>query len=68
MYIFSVGFYQMSKIAVTPSIVLAEFVLYGKRVSLMKVIGIWENIFSYFFMTTYYYDKMALCCAILCAW
>ncbi|CAB4262072.1 unnamed protein product [Prunus armeniaca] len=32
----SVGFYQMSKIAVTPSIVLAEFLLYNKRVSFSK--------------------------------
>lgn len=35
---FSVGFYQMSKIAVTPSIVLAEFIFYDKRVSFLKVI------------------------------
>ncbi|XP_061994553.1 nucleotide-sugar uncharacterized transporter 1 isoform X2 [Rosa rugosa] len=34
----SVGFYQMSKIAVTPSIVLAEFLLYNKRVSFSKVL------------------------------
>uniref|UniRef100_A0A7N1A989 Sugar phosphate transporter domain-containing protein n=1 Tax=Kalanchoe fedtschenkoi TaxID=63787 RepID=A0A7N1A989_KALFE len=33
----SVGFYQMAKIAVTPSIVLAEFILIGKRVSYLKV-------------------------------
>ncbi|RYR20585.1 hypothetical protein Ahy_B03g065765 isoform B [Arachis hypogaea] len=33
----SIGFYQMAKIAVTPSIVLAEFVLYRKKVSLSKV-------------------------------
>ncbi|XP_057433114.1 nucleotide-sugar uncharacterized transporter 1-like isoform X2 [Lotus japonicus] len=32
----SIGFYQMAKIAVTPSIVLAEFVLYSKKVSLPK--------------------------------
>ncbi|KAF4392813.1 nucleotide-sugar uncharacterized transporter 1 [Cannabis sativa] len=36
----SVGFYQMSKIAVTPSIVLAEFVLYKKKVSLFKVLAL----------------------------
>ncbi|KAI4380583.1 hypothetical protein MLD38_006758 [Melastoma candidum] len=36
----SVGFYQMSKIAVTPSVVLAEFVVYGKRVSLLKVFAL----------------------------
>ncbi|RYR20586.1 hypothetical protein Ahy_B03g065765 isoform A [Arachis hypogaea] len=33
----SIGFYQMAKIAVTPSIVLAEFVLYRKKVSLSKI-------------------------------
>ncbi|KAI4344485.1 hypothetical protein L6164_011706 [Bauhinia variegata] len=32
----SIGFYQMAKIAVTPSIVFAEFMLYRKRVSLAK--------------------------------
>ncbi|KAF7806704.1 nucleotide-sugar uncharacterized transporter 1-like [Senna tora] len=32
----SIGFYQMAKIAVTPSIVLAELVLYRKRVSMAK--------------------------------
>ncbi|CAL0309589.1 unnamed protein product [Lupinus luteus] len=32
----SVGFYQMAKIAVTPSIVMAEFVLYSKKVSWPK--------------------------------
>lgn len=36
-YIFSIGFYQMAKIAVTPSIVFAEFVLYRKKVSFPKV-------------------------------
>ncbi|KAM1721066.1 hypothetical protein ACFX12_022650 [Malus domestica] len=36
----SVGFYQMSKIAVTPSIVLAEFLLYNKRVSFSKVLAL----------------------------
>ncbi|KAJ7955860.1 Nucleotide/sugar transporter family protein [Quillaja saponaria] len=36
----SVGFYQMAKIAVTPSIVLAEFVLYSKRVSFFKVLAL----------------------------
>lgn len=34
----SVGFYQMAKIAVTPSIVVAEFVLLRKRVSFQKVL------------------------------
>ncbi|RLN12459.1 putative membrane protein [Panicum miliaceum] len=34
----SVGFYQMAKIAVTPTIVVAEFILFQKRVSLRKVI------------------------------
>ncbi|CAI9098449.1 OLC1v1035096C3 [Oldenlandia corymbosa var. corymbosa] len=33
----SVGFYQMAKIAVTPAIVLAEFVLFSKRISVKKV-------------------------------
>lgn len=33
----SVGFYQMAKIAVTPTIVLAEFVFFRKRVSCQKV-------------------------------
>ncbi|KAM0903054.1 hypothetical protein ACQ4PT_018866 [Festuca glaucescens] len=34
----SVGFYQMAKIAVTPTIVAAEFILFQKKVSLRKVI------------------------------
>ncbi|WOL13922.1 hypothetical protein Cni_G22702 [Canna indica] len=34
----SVGFYQMAKIAVTPTIVLAEFMLFSKKVSIQKVI------------------------------
>ncbi|XAR63727.1 hypothetical protein NMG60_11023766 [Bertholletia excelsa] len=32
----SVGFYQMAKIAVTPTIVLAELILFQKRVSFLK--------------------------------
>lgn len=36
----SIGFYQMSKIAVTPSIVLAEFLLYKKKVSFSKVLAL----------------------------
>ncbi|KAL5549511.1 hypothetical protein UlMin_004742 [Ulmus minor] len=36
----SIGFYQMSKIAVTPSIVLAEFILYKKKVSCPKVLAL----------------------------
>ncbi|KAL5098215.1 hypothetical protein RYX36_002542 [Vicia faba] len=36
----SIGFYQMAKIAVTPSIVFAEFVLYRKKVSLPKVLAL----------------------------
>ncbi|KAL9686659.1 hypothetical protein QQ045_031052 [Rhodiola kirilowii] len=36
----SVGFYQMAKIAVTPSIVLAEFILIGKKVSYIKVFSL----------------------------
>lgn len=35
--VFSVGFYQMAKIAVTPTIVAAEFILFKKKVSLRKV-------------------------------
>ncbi|KAJ3694741.1 hypothetical protein LUZ60_000118 [Juncus effusus] len=34
----SVGFYQMAKIAVTPTIVLAEFILFTKKVSFQKVV------------------------------
>jgi uncharacterized membrane protein len=36
--LFSVGFYQMAKIAVTPTIVVAEFMIFQKRVSSQKVI------------------------------
>lgn len=36
----SVGFYQMAKIAVTPTIVLAELILFRKRVSFPKVIAL----------------------------
>jgi len=36
-FVFSVGFYQMAKIAVTPTIVVAEFILFQKKVSLQKV-------------------------------
>ncbi|KAG6790281.1 hypothetical protein POTOM_006429 [Populus tomentosa] len=36
----SVGFYQMAKIAVTPSIVLAEFVLFRKTISYKKVLAL----------------------------
>ncbi|KAG8489350.1 hypothetical protein CXB51_017370 [Gossypium anomalum] len=36
----SVGFYQMAKIAVTPSIVLAEFIWYKKKVTFSKVIDL----------------------------
>ncbi|XP_024458442.1 nucleotide-sugar uncharacterized transporter 1 isoform X2 [Populus trichocarpa] len=36
----SVGFYQMAKIAVTPSIVLAEFIWFKKRVSFSKVVAL----------------------------
>lgn len=35
--LFSVGFYQMAKIAVTPTIVVAEFMIFQKRVSSQKV-------------------------------
>ncbi|CAL0306992.1 unnamed protein product [Lupinus luteus] len=36
----SVGFYQMAKIAVTPSIVMAEFLLYRKKVSWPKALAL----------------------------
>ncbi|KAF6161752.1 hypothetical protein GIB67_013829 [Kingdonia uniflora] len=36
----SVGFYQMAKIAVTPTIVFAEFVLFKKKVSYQKVLAL----------------------------
>ncbi|KAL3637006.1 hypothetical protein CASFOL_019305 [Castilleja foliolosa] len=36
----SVGFYQMAKIAVTPAIVLAEFVLFRKKISKRKVFAL----------------------------
>ncbi|XP_010246387.1 PREDICTED: uncharacterized membrane protein At1g06890-like [Nelumbo nucifera] len=36
----SVGFYQMAKIAVTPTIVLAEFLLFQKTVSCQKVLAL----------------------------
>ncbi|KAG8363094.1 hypothetical protein BUALT_Bualt12G0057100 [Buddleja alternifolia] len=36
----SVGFYQMAKIAVTPAIVLAEFILFRKRISTRKVLAL----------------------------
>jgi hypothetical protein len=36
-FIFSVGFYQMAKIAVTPTIVAEEFILFQKKVSLRNV-------------------------------
>eukprot|EP01018_Ginkgo_biloba_P006493 Gb_32635 [translate_table: standard] len=36
----SVGFYQMAKIAVTPTIVLAEFLLFQKRVSCQKALAL----------------------------
>ncbi|WOL19430.1 hypothetical protein Cni_G28228 [Canna indica] len=36
----SVGFYQMAKIAVTPTIVFAEFMFFSKKVCLQKVISL----------------------------
>ncbi|KAM0063724.1 putative sugar phosphate transporter domain-containing protein [Helianthus debilis subsp. tardiflorus] len=36
----SVGFYQMAKIAVTPTIVVAEFILFRKIVSFYKVLAL----------------------------
>jgi hypothetical protein len=42
--LFSVGFYQMAKIAVTPTIVAAEFMLFQKKVSFQKVRFLWFTI------------------------
>lgn len=36
----SVGFYQMAKIAVTPTIVLAEFIHFGKTIDFKKVLAL----------------------------
>ncbi|TYH45428.1 hypothetical protein ES332_D11G263900v1 [Gossypium tomentosum] len=36
----SVGFYQMAKIAITPLIVLAEFIWYKKRIAFSKVVAL----------------------------
>ncbi|TYJ48907.1 hypothetical protein E1A91_A01G097000v1, partial [Gossypium mustelinum] len=36
----SVGFYQMAKIAVTPTIVFAEFILFRKTISFKKVLAL----------------------------
>ncbi|KAL3508341.1 hypothetical protein ACH5RR_027742 [Cinchona calisaya] len=36
----SVGFYQMAKIAVTPTIVIAEFIIFKKTVSFLKVMAL----------------------------
>ncbi|KAJ4980935.1 hypothetical protein NE237_031772 [Protea cynaroides] len=36
----SLGFYQMAKISVTPTIVLAEFILFRKKVSFKKVLAL----------------------------
>lgn len=36
----SVGFYQMAKIAVTPTIVLAEFIIFRKTISFKKVLAL----------------------------
>ncbi|XP_058742825.1 nucleotide-sugar uncharacterized transporter 2 [Vicia villosa] len=36
----SVGFYQMAKIAVTPTIVLAEFIFFKKTISFKKVLAL----------------------------
>ncbi|KAI8553042.1 hypothetical protein RHMOL_Rhmol06G0314800 [Rhododendron molle] len=36
----SVGFYQMAKIAVTPTIVLAEFILFRKTVTFNKILAL----------------------------
>eukprot|EP00250_Pteridium_aquilinum_P014452 c22000_g1_i1 orf=443-1636(+) len=36
----SVGFYQMAKIAVTPTIVFAELILFGKHISFQKALSL----------------------------
>ncbi|OIW02921.1 hypothetical protein TanjilG_29697 [Lupinus angustifolius] len=36
----SIGFYQMAKIAATPTIVLAEFILFRKTISIKKVLAL----------------------------
>ncbi|KAK1292803.1 UDP-galactose transporter 2 [Acorus calamus] len=36
----SVGFYQMAKISVTPTIVLGEFILFQKKISIQKVLAL----------------------------
>ncbi|KAK8991136.1 hypothetical protein V6N11_062160 [Hibiscus sabdariffa] len=36
----SIGFYQMAKIAVTPTIVLVEYLWYKKKVSLLKAVAL----------------------------
>nr|GMD57945.1 uncharacterized membrane protein At1g06890-like [Ipomoea batatas] len=36
----SVGFYQMAKIAVTPTIVIVEFILYTRKISFQKVLAL----------------------------
>lgn len=36
----SVGFYQMAKIAVTPTIVFAEFIFFRKTISFKKVLAL----------------------------
>jgi hypothetical protein len=43
--LFSVGFYQMAKIAVTPTIAVAEFMLLQKKVSSQKVCFLQQNVF-----------------------
>jgi hypothetical protein len=43
--LFSVGFYQMAKIAVTPTIAVAEFMLLQKKVSSQKVCFLRQNVF-----------------------
>nr|GME16691.1 uncharacterized membrane protein At1g06890-like [Ipomoea batatas] len=40
MHMCSVGFYQMAKIAVTPTIVIVEFILYTRKISFQKVLAL----------------------------
>lgn len=59
---FSVGFYQMAKIAVTPAIVLAEFILFSKRISRQKV-TLHRPIYELFTDISFLYlnEKFRLC-------
>lgn len=51
----SVGFYQMAKIAVTPTIVLAEFILFRKTISFNKV---GEKLLRIFLLSLSYFSRL----------